>query len=69
MIKGACSDPQPHPPNIFNIEILVPKVESYQKALCMKFYVQIKSRCSLGEISKKASIGNLCGFHYLYNNK
>ncbi len=28
--KGACSDPQPHPPTFFkNIEILVAKVELY----------------------------------------
>ncbi len=31
-VKGACSDPQPHPPPIFFkhiMEILVPEVESY----------------------------------------
>ena len=28
--KGACSDPQPHPPNFFkHMEILLPEVESY----------------------------------------
>ena len=29
-LKGACSDPQPHPPIFFkHMEILVPEVESY----------------------------------------
>ena len=30
LVKGACSDPQPHPPTFFkHMEILVPKVELY----------------------------------------
>ncbi len=29
-VKGACSDPQPHPPNFFKpMEILVPEVDLY----------------------------------------
>ncbi len=34
LVKGACSDPQPHPPTFFkHMEILVPKVESYLEDL------------------------------------
>ncbi len=33
-IKGACSDPQPHPPIFFkHMEILVPEVESYLEGI------------------------------------
>ncbi len=33
-LKGACSDPQPHPPTFFkHREILIPKVESYLEGL------------------------------------
>ncbi len=55
-IKGACSDPQPHPPAFFkHIEILVPNVESYLEGFVCEFFMGKPGVHSLGEISKKPS--------------
>ena len=54
MFKGACSDPQPHPPDFFsNMKILVLEVESYFEG-CVCFMHKL-CLCSLGDFSQKPS--------------
>ncbi len=65
-IKGACSDPQPHPPTFFkHMEILVPKVESYLEGfmceiLCAKSVLfrrnQEKTACKLENVVKNVVV-------------
>ena len=53
--KGACSDPQPHPPNFFQTygDFGTKSWVIFRRLLCVKCYAQ--SRCRLGEISENPS--------------